>query len=120
MSDPLADLTDRWRSDADALERNGCGARAELLRRHADEVEDALQRWGDEPLPISRASRVSGYSRKHLRRMVRNGRLPAVRPAGEDDRILVRRKHLPRKPASDRPDDGPNPVAEHVRKVRSP
>lgn len=116
-SDPLTDLTDRWRDDAEALERNGCGARAELLRRHAEEVEDALRRRQEERVTVDEAARISGYSEKHLRRLVRDGKLPAHRPGGDGGRILLQRGDLPRKPASG---DDDTPADRHVRKIRSP
>lgn len=116
-ADPLAALTARWRADADVLERNGCDSRADVLRRHAEEVEDALRRRQEERVTIAEAARISGYSEKHLRRLVRNERLPAHRPGGDGGRILLHRGDLPRKPAGG--GDKDSATDRHVRKVRS-
>ena len=79
---------------------------AELLRPFAPEVarafetaathlEDALQQSNNEPLTLVQAGRESGYSRDHLGRLVRAGRLPN---AGSPNAPRIRRCDLPIKP----------------------
>lgn len=43
MSDPIEELVESWRRDAEALERHGRGDQSERLRRRAEEVEHAAQ-----------------------------------------------------------------------------
>lgn len=43
MSDPIEDLVESWRRDAQALERHGRREQADRLRRLAEEVEHAAQ-----------------------------------------------------------------------------
>lgn len=118
--DPVADLVASWREDADTLERHGRDQQANRLRRYADEVEDALRRRRSERVTVAEASDLSGYSKKHLRRMVREGRLEAERPGGEGGRILIPRHALPRKASGDAggddADDG-SPLERHLEKV---
>lgn len=112
--DPVDDLVARWRDDADVLERHGREAQAALLRGYAEEVEDALRRRRAELLTVAEAADVSGYSEKHLRRLVRDGKLDAERPGGDGGRILLARGSLPRKAGGGGSDD---PVARHLERV---
>lgn len=92
----LADVLARWRADADALERNGCAREARLLSRCAEEVDGVLADVDAEPVTLDVASRASGYSVAHLRRLVADG---ALRNVSTNGRVRVRRGDLPRKPA---------------------
>lgn len=91
----LSDLLARWRSDAEVLRRTGHDASALLCERHADEAEAAARRDGDVPLTIQEASRISGYSVDHLRRLISQGRIPN---AGRPHAPRIRRADLPQRP----------------------
>lgn len=58
-------------------------------------TEEALSRVSLEPLSLELAAQESGYTRCHLRRMLREGTIPN---AGTDSRPRILRHHLPRKP----------------------
>lgn len=68
---------------------------ATAWERAAELLEGALRGHGDEPLDLTQAELESGYSRFHLRRLLREGTVPNSGRRGEP-RIL--RRHLPRKP----------------------
>lgn len=116
MTDPVDALLTRWRKDAEVLERHERPRQAERLRRYADEVDDALHRRRRELVSVAEAAELSGYSEKHLRRLVRQGKLDAERPGGEGGRILVPRGDLPRK--AKRTADGDSPVERHVKRIQ--
>lgn len=63
-------------------------------------VEAALQQDGGEILSLAEASARSGYTEDHLARLVRDGRIPDLRPPGYLGRIFIRAADLPLKPAS--------------------
>ena len=91
------DLLERWRSEADAYERDGALVRGDaLLRRVADELEAAWREYEAEELTISQAAEESGYSESHLYQMLSEKKIPNAGGPGSP-RIL--RKDLPRKPA---------------------
>ena len=85
-----------WRDDAETLRRRGVAAHATLLESCADELESALQQKHDELLNLTQASRVSGYSREHLGRLLKEERIPN---AGQPGAPKIRRGSLPTKPA---------------------
>lgn len=115
---PLEGLVARWREDADVLERHGRADQAERLRRQAEQVEDALRRRRTELLTVAEAADFSGYSEKHLRRLVRDGKLEAEQPGGKGGRILLSRGALPRKARDgDRDGSDGDPVAGHLERV---
>lgn len=88
--------------------------RAEDLARFAppaaEAYEDAaavFERWLEgqqfEPLDLATAEVESGYTRSHLRRMLKDG---TIRNAGAVDDPRILRAHLPRKPGyGSLPDD---------------
>ena len=96
------DLPVKWRSDAEVLQRHGCGSEAEICLRHAEEVESELRDAAREELSIREAATLSGYSEEHLRRMARAGDLPATR-IGNRGRIQIARADVPKKPGRSRP-----------------
>lgn len=95
---PLPKLPGRWREDAEVLERHGCVEEAERLRTKAREVERAWDAYWNEELPVEEAAAESGYDTTTLRQMVRDGRVPDLRPPGSQGRIRIRRRDLPMKP----------------------
>ncbi len=68
---------------------------ARAFETAATHLADALQQSNNEPLTLAQAGRESGYSRDHLGRLVRAGRLPN---AGSPNAPRIRRCDLPIKP----------------------
>lgn len=97
MTGALTELAAEWRSEADTLRRRGAEAQATALESAADDLDSAWQSWRRERLTVEEAADASGYSEAHLRRLIRDGKLPN---AGEEHRPLVRRVDLPKKPGS--------------------
>lgn len=97
MESPAEALVTRWRDEADEYERDGALVpAARLLRRVADELENAVPAYRLEPLTVKQAARESGYSESRLRDYLNNGTVPN---AGEPGAPRIRRCDLPRKPA---------------------
>ena len=90
----LRDLPSRWRERAHELEPYAPPA-AKAFADAAAELEQALREADLEPLTLAEAAAECGYSRSHLRRLIRQGRLPHTIADGE---IRVLRCNLPRKP----------------------
>ena len=61
----------------------------------AEELEESWREWELEALTLEEAAEQSGYSRSHLKRLLREQAIPNSGNAGEK-RIL--RSHLPKKP----------------------
>ena len=101
-----AALAARWREDAQVLRRYGATGRARMLERLAAELELSTTNEAAAPVDLSTAAELSGFTRGHLRRLYREGKLIAV--AVERGEPLFRVSDLPRKPgggatASDQP-----------------
>jgi hypothetical protein len=99
-------LAARWRKDADVLRRYGATGRARMLEHLAGELELSTTNEAAAPVDLSTAAELSGFTRGHLRRLYREGKLIAV--AVERGEPLFRVSDLPRKPgggpaASDQP-----------------
>lgn len=93
---------------------------AAYFRERADVLEDfappaakayedaasVFERWLEgqrlEPLDLATAEVESGYTRSHLRRMLKDG---TIRNAGTEDSPRILRAHLPRKPGYGVPPD---------------
>lgn len=87
---------------------------AQILERFAPAAAEAyldaaavFERWLEgqqlEPLDLATAEVESGYTRSHLRRMLKDG---TIRNAGAVDDPRILRAHLPRKPGyGSLPDD---------------
>lgn len=99
---PLEELVARLRKEADQLRRRGLEREAAFEDSIADDVERALRAHVQEELDLREAASESGYSRKRLRELVREGKIPDVRSDGSSGPIRIRRCDLPRKPAADR------------------
>jgi excisionase family DNA binding protein len=76
---------------------NELGARG--IEWAAAEVRQALKAEGSEELTLSEAARRSGYSEDHLRRLVRQGRIPDLRPSRRGP-IRIQARDLPIKPGT--------------------
>lgn len=77
-------------------EQFGDEARARSLEWAAEQVEHALSGEADALLRLDEAAHLSGYSRDHLARLIREGRIPN---AGRPRAPRIRRADLPRKAA---------------------
>ena len=89
--DALAAL---WESRADTVAPYSAPA-ARAFRAAAAELRAVLQAQGDDTVTLSEAAHMGGYSRDHLERLVRAGRLLNV---GAKHRPRIRRQDVPRKP----------------------
>lgn len=95
-SQSLRDLPSRWRNRAASLRRNAAAEQpARAFERAAEELEETLSESMMAPLTLEEAEIESGYSRSHLRRLIREKVLPN---SGSDLKPLILRRHLPRKP----------------------
>ena len=88
----LADI----RAKAAELRDNfGDDARARALEWASERIEQALDRLDDQPLTLAEAALRSGYSRDHLARIIREGRVPN---AGRRGSPRIRAADLPIRP----------------------
>jgi hypothetical protein len=93
---PLVRLPQAFRENAQQARRlAGSEAAAHVWEEAARETERRLQEALLEPLTIAQAELESGYTKSHLRRMLREGVIPN---AGSEQGPLILRAHLPRKP----------------------
>ena len=83
-----------WRKQAKSLRRYASEPPAVALERCADELEDTLRERDETTLSLVEAARESGYSRDHLGRLVRDGKIPN---AGRPNAPRIARVDLPRK-----------------------
>jgi hypothetical protein len=88
-----AALAARWREDAQVFRRYGAAGRARMLERMADELERAAEADQSATVDLSTVAKLSGFTRAHLRRLIRVGKLAAT-----SDGARVRASDLPRKP----------------------
>lgn len=91
----LRELVVSLRSEAEVLRENCADSQAKLCERHAERLEEALSKHSNETLTVAEAAAESGYSKSHLRRLIREGRIPN---AGEAGSPRIQRRDLPRKP----------------------
>lgn len=91
----LSDLASRWLKEAETLERYRDERGAEVCRLHAWELQEAVKRHETEVLDLGQAAELSGYSRDHLRALVRDGTIPNVGRRGSP---RVSRADVPTKP----------------------
>src|ERR1700676_2753873 len=90
----VADLPARWRADADRMDVYGPCPTAAVLRAVADQLDHALRDEAEAVLTVAQAEAESGYSRHHLARELRAGRL---RNVGRPYAPRIRRADIPRK-----------------------
>ncbi len=91
---PLRELADRWQEEADRFERDAVPGHAAVLRRVADDLTQALDRWWLEELTLEQAAEERGQSYDTIQRRVASGDLPNV---GRKHRPRVRRADLYRR-----------------------
>lgn len=87
-------LVSQWREEVDTLRKRGATAQAVTLESCADEMETALREREDDLFNLTEAAQISGYSREHLGRLVREGK---IRNAGRSSAPMIRRADLPKK-----------------------
>ena len=109
----LQTLLDAWLRQAEALRRYGGGNLALTLERCADELEATLRERDETTLTLTDAARESGYSREHLGRLVRDGKIPN---AGRPGAPRIARRHLPRKRQDPDTPTGPRLAREQSRR----
>jgi len=83
-----------WRKQAKSLRRYGGETPATAIERCADDLEATLVERDETTFSLVEASRESGYSRDHLGRLVREGKIPN---AGRPNAPRIALKDLPRK-----------------------
>ena len=89
-----------WRKQAKSLRRYGGETPAIAIERCADDLETTLVERDETTLSLVEAARESGYSRDHLGRLVRDGKIPN---AGLPNAPRIARIHLPRKAPAQAP-----------------
>ena len=87
----LRSVATTWRCQAERYERDGIRGHAALLRRVADDLEDALSEWWTAELTLEEGAAEIGSAYDTLQRKVRLGKLPNV---GRKGRPRVRRCDL--------------------------
>ena len=95
----LAALVDRWRTNAALLRSYGAPGHARLLERLAADLEAELAAESSPVVDLAGAVHLSGYSRGHLRRLLRTGQLVNL---GTDTAPRFNAADLPRKPGFSR------------------
>lgn len=92
----LDNLITRWRSEASFIRsRYNDEPRARVCEVCADELEEAIREAAGQPLTLAQAAHMSGYSKDHISRLIRDGKITNAGRKGSP-RVLVR--DLPRKP----------------------
>ena len=80
----------------------GVGAQVDGAAICGEILSDLELLWVTEEdgrLTLAQAAQRSGYSKDHLARMVRQGKIPDLRAPGSKGRILIRAADLPSRPA---------------------
>ena len=88
------DLVSVWRQRAEMLRQYGAEQAARTAETLADELESTLRSQDDECLTLDEAAEASGFSRDHLSRLIREGKIPN---AGKPHAPRICRADLPRK-----------------------
>src|SRR5690606_18494257 len=91
---PLHALAERWREDARLLRRHGAEPQAEVVERHAAELDEAVVEWANEALTLRQAASESGLAYSTIQQYLAAGILPN---AGKAGRPRIRRCDLPRR-----------------------
>lgn len=90
----LLSLAERWTKEAAILRAYGKEDAAQAAELHAEQLRSAVRRAEDEALTLAEAAKESGYSRRRLRELVAEGKMPN---AGRKNAPRIRRGDLPRK-----------------------
>jgi hypothetical protein len=93
-SGPAA-LAARWREDAQVLRRYGVTSRARMLEQMTAELESSTAADATATVPLGVAAELSGFTRAHLRRLIREGKLATAGTEGREPQVHL--SDLPRK-----------------------
>jgi hypothetical protein len=111
LNDPLMSLVSSWLTEAERFDAVGCEGHAKLARAYAQELEAWVEGLAEQVVTLQEASTLSGYSKDHLGRMTRDGKLVN---RGQKGAPRIRRGDLPTKsPLSDRAQP-PHVLAEQI------
>jgi hypothetical protein len=91
---PILEVVRLWKERAATAEALADSRGAHIVRLCAEELEEALKAAGDTVLTLPQAAAQSGYSAEHLRRLVRQEKIPN---AGRKNAPRIRQADLPRK-----------------------
>ena len=93
---PVADLPRSFRETAEYLREHAASEHAACAWEKAAEIlEDALGELQIATITLDEAEAESGYSRGHLRRLIREGVVPN---SGTENHPRILRRDVPRKP----------------------
>jgi hypothetical protein len=98
-----SDCAGTWRADAAVLRRYGAAAVADLLERCAADLGSEQRARLDALVTLDEAVQLTGFTRGHLRRLCRSGKLAN---AGTETAPAFRLATLPRKTGSGMHDAG--------------
>ena len=90
-----ADVGPRLREMAETFRGHAQESVAIAYERSASLIEEALASEIEASLTLQEAAALSGYSGRHLRRLIESGAIPT---SGHDKSPRILRSHLPRKP----------------------
>lgn len=93
----ISGLSEAWRERADQFQEHRADGVAFTYRKCAEELEAEMRISNLRTVSLKEAAEITGYNADHLRRMVREGRLPNV---GETGSLRFCIRDLPRKPSS--------------------
>jgi hypothetical protein len=91
----ISERIQTWRQDAAVLRRYGAVRAAQMVERLAAELESDARTPAGELVDLAGAVALSGFTRGHLRRLVRDEKL---RNLGSETAPMFRASELPRKP----------------------
>ena len=92
----IQDLPGSFRETAEYLREHAASDEAaRVWDKAAEKVEEALRSSSLELLGLDEAEVESGYTKGHLRRLIRDGVIPN---SGAESDPRIQRSHLPRKP----------------------
>ena len=94
--DAIEDLPAQFRETATYIRENAASEQAACAwEKAAEKLENVLGEARTEALMLEEAEAESGYSKSHLRRLIREGVVPN---SGTENRPRILRKNLPKKP----------------------
>ncbi len=94
MSSPTT-LPSRWRTRATLFRDHADESVARAYEKCAEELEQARRESELEALTLKEAAEESGYTRSHLKRLLREQAIPN---SGNEGETRILRSHLPKKP----------------------
>ena len=112
----LAELPAGFRAKAEEMREMGAETQAKAIEWCAAQAEEALRDSFMQPLTLTEAEAESGYERRQLSRMVREGTVPN---AGERGAPRILRMHLPRKPGHGVAETRPQVASSRTQSARA-